>query len=564
MTVSLPKSKQPMNHRSLLPWFLLLLVAGGCATPGLMKRWERQEHLPVESDNFVVFLDDKIPRAVGLEVLDSLEFARDRIGRSLDFYSDEKVVCNLYKSEKSLRKVSVGLPLGLVLPRRAPLAYVLGGEIHGRLFSTPAGNISRLWVSTFPHEYLHWVFKEKTDRHYFQYAWLQEGLGEYFRRLYLQERVLPPEFQLRPAPIELGAEGERPLGGDDPGLRLADETNGIWSYTDWEVRDMVRYGKVESIRDLCPKTFVGYWRKFNTPRANEIYALSSSVVEYLVREHGWGKMRELLAKLKTNSNLDQNMEEVYGFDQAGLQERWVKHLSARWPDPWMPNIAMVYLVRGEWEIDGHEAGIRTALSDENVEAARRHRRYLHSRSVGPLNPMLVMPLSHSGRGEAIAMGSGEDYLEDPDSDGDVAVFPMSRNAKAPAIESYESAMAAYSIGRFAEGVEHLKNALQLEPEQMKFLRLHLARGHWLIGERERSLELYQEELLESPEMPFVNEVAWCYEQVGADLDAIRLYRLIAESSDIPKLVRHAHLRLNHLKVAGKSASGSARASSDQS
>ena len=38
----------------------------------------------------------------------------------------------------------------------------------------------------------------------------------------------------------------------------------------------------------------------------------------------------------------------------------------------------------------------------------------------------------------------------------------------PAVEHYESAMASYSIGRFAEGVELLVRALEIEPESFDF------------------------------------------------------------------------------------------------
>ena len=225
--------------RKLAP--LVLFAMLGCATPGLMKQWERQEQRAVESENFVVYLDDQIPRAVGREVLDSLEFAREKVGKSVGFYSDEKIVCNLYQNEKNLRNVSVGLPLGFFIPRRAPLAYVLGGEVHGRLYCTPCGNVSRLWVSTFPHEYCHIMFKELTGRQYFQYSWLQEGLGEYFRRLYLQEKVEIED--LRPDRPEILTASYTDVEQQDP-LYLHDSKTGVWSFTDWEVRNAVRYDKL--------------------------------------------------------------------------------------------------------------------------------------------------------------------------------------------------------------------------------------------------------------------------------------------------------------------------------
>jgi tetratricopeptide (TPR) repeat protein len=510
-----------------------------------MKRWAREDHHPVESGHFVVYLDEGIPRNVATEVLDGLEFGRDHVGRALSYYSDDKVVCNLYKSEQKLRNICVGLPLGFVVPRRAPLAYVLGGEVHGRLFSTASGSISRLWVSTFAHEYCHVMFKEVTGRQYYLYAWLQEGLGEYFRQLYLQEKVVPPEFSPTTEEIFL-LKDKTDKNRKDPDLYLKDSTHSIWTYNDWEVRDALRYDTLKSPSGLSPKTVVGYWRTFNTPKANQIYAISSSLVEYLVNDYGWGKMRELLNGLRDDSNLDRVMTKVYGFDQAGLDQRWRLHLKKRWPDPWQPNIAMLYLVRGNWEIDGHESGIRIALADRNIEAARRHRTYLESRRVSPLEQRLILPVSHAGR-------TGDDpRLTDPvqgetaDDPERIAIMPPRRTETAPAVELYEAAMAAYSMGQFAEGVEHLQAALQAEPEQIKYLRVHLARGLWLTGERNKAVELYKDELLEAKELPFINEVAWCFEREGEKAEALRLYKMIAESSQIPGLKEHALRRIDRL------------------
>jgi len=522
------------------PFITALICAGflsGCATPGLMKRWEREEQRALQSDHFVIFVDEAIPGSVGEAVLNGLEFARERVGKAFNYYSDEPIVCNLYCNERNLRNVCVGLPLGFVLPRRAPLAYVLGGEVHGRLYSTPSGHVSRLWASTFPHEYCHVMFRQITGRDYFQYSWLQEGIGEYFRRLYLQEKVLAPDFEpgLDEHFLLAGNSSAEPLPSD---LKLQDQTRGIMSYTDWEVRTALRYDEVPLVRDLNPRTFLGYWKKFNTPKANQVYAISSSLVEFLVNERGWQAMRELLAGLRNNSNLDGVMKEVYGFDQDGLEERWRFYLRKRWPDPWQPNIAMAYLVRGNWEVDGHEAGIRRAMAENDLETAREHWNYFNSRSIdSPSSDEEGYGASFSGRKRGRSQGRN-----------DAGLGAKRKGRLPPAVEHYEAAMAAYSIGRFDEGVKHLSEALEHEPEQIGNLRVHLARGLWLTGEKEKALALYQDELMENRELPFINEVAWCYERAGETGMARKLYRLIAESSDIPGLKKHAQRRLDRLRM----------------
>lgn len=533
---------------------LVLFILEGCATPGLMKRWEREEQLPLESQHFAVFLDEGIDRPVGTEVLRALEFSRDRVGMALSYYSDDKVVCNLYRNEQHLRNICVGLPLGFIVPRKTPLAYVLGGEVHGRLYTTPGGNVSKLWASTFAHEYCHVMFRQVTGRHYFQYSWLQEGLGEYFRQLYLQEEVLPPEFNGTGDETFLLSKAEL-NSSENPKIHIRDNAHGIWTYTDWEVRDALRYNNLPTSSELSPRTFIGYWNKFNTRRANQVYAISSSLVEFLVDEFGWMKMRQLLNGLRDDSDLDRVMLRVYGFDQDKLDTKWRLHLKERWPDPWQPNIAMVYLVRGNWEIDGLESGIRTALADRNIESARRHRMYLESRRIPPPPvPGVNQPVTDDDR-------YGPDpRLLDPvggahDDKSHMSVVPLQRNAKAPAVEQYEAAMACYSTGRFAEGVEHLRSALQAEPEQITSLRIHLARGLWLTGEREEALELYEEELKVAEEYPFYNEVAWCLERAGQNKAAIDLYQRIVDSSDIPGLVEHASRRIDRLRNGEKVPAG---------
>ncbi|MCA9434771.1 MAG: hypothetical protein H6751_10965 [Candidatus Omnitrophica bacterium] len=528
--------------RKLAP--LVLFAMLGCATPGLMKQWERQEQRAVESENFVVYLDDQIPRAVGREVLDSLEFAREKVGKSVGFYSDEKIVCNLYQNEKNLRNVSVGLPLGFFIPRRAPLAYVLGGEVHGRLYCTPCGNVSRLWVSTFPHEYCHIMFKELTGRQYFQYSWLQEGLGEYFRRLYLQEKVEIED--LRPDRPEILTASYTDVEQQDP-LYLHDSKTGVWSFTDWEVRNAVRYDKLVPLEKLAPATFFGYWQKFNTPEANQIYAISSSAVEFLVTKYGWNKMRELLDGIRDTRSLDKNLENVYGFDQEGLDSRWRDWLEEKWPEPWQPEIEMVYLVRGNWEIDGHEAGIRTGLADRDAESVQRHQRYLLSRSVTGMDPAYILPVMHSGGFPGEPPGPGDGLPADPLAE---PVFLHTRDGSEnnpPVLEHYDAAMAEYSVGNFTKGVEHLLTVLEEEPEQASHIRPHLARGLWVIGQRERALSLYEEELAENDDPAFVNEVAWCCERTGHYDRAVELYEDIEDRTDIPKLKQHAINRIDQIQ-----------------
>ncbi len=58
------------------------------------------------------------------------------------------------------------------------------------------------------------------------------------------------------------------------------------------------------------------------------YGESRSLVEHLIEEFGTEKLNELLAAFRSGNEADAALRQVYGFDQAGLQERWRRSLGA--------------------------------------------------------------------------------------------------------------------------------------------------------------------------------------------------------------------------------------------
>ncbi len=57
------------------------------------------------------------------------------------------------------------------------------------------------------------------------------------------------------------------------------------------------------------------------------YAQSQSLVEFLIRNYGKAKMRELLYLLKEGSSIDEALLKVYGFDQSGLDRLWKEYIT---------------------------------------------------------------------------------------------------------------------------------------------------------------------------------------------------------------------------------------------
>ena len=56
------------------------------------------------------------------------------------------------------------------------------------------------------------------------------------------------------------------------------------------------------------------------------YAQSWSIVDYLLRTHGWGKMQELLAVFAEGASYESAIERVYGMDTDALETAWRRSL----------------------------------------------------------------------------------------------------------------------------------------------------------------------------------------------------------------------------------------------
>jgi len=58
------------------------------------------------------------------------------------------------------------------------------------------------------------------------------------------------------------------------------------------------------------------------------YAQSYSLVEFLIRNYGQGKMLELLSAFRQGSDYDEALSRVYGFDMDGLNTMWLDSIGA--------------------------------------------------------------------------------------------------------------------------------------------------------------------------------------------------------------------------------------------
>jgi len=63
------------------------------------------------------------------------------------------------------------------------------------------------------------------------------------------------------------------------------------------------------------------------------YGQARSIVEYMIIQHGPGKMRELLAVLKSGKNIDDAINVVYEMDRISLENLWRAYIGAPEYDP---------------------------------------------------------------------------------------------------------------------------------------------------------------------------------------------------------------------------------------
>jgi hypothetical protein len=67
----------------------------------------------------------------------------------------------------------------------------------------------------------------------------------------------------------------------------------------------------------------------DSEKAHAAYVQSYSLVDFLIAEHGRDKILALLTHLREGMAIDDALQEVYGFDQDGLEDAWREHIGAQ-------------------------------------------------------------------------------------------------------------------------------------------------------------------------------------------------------------------------------------------
>jgi len=107
----------------------------------------------------------------------------------------------------------------------------------------------------------------------------------------------------------------------DEGLAMYNEGELDPYFQAW-LEEAISEDKLISVRSLCSSFSA------EPEKAYLSYAESYSLVEYLLDNHGRGKMLNLLTLLKQGNSYDEALTQVYGFDIDGLDSRWQETLAA--------------------------------------------------------------------------------------------------------------------------------------------------------------------------------------------------------------------------------------------
>lgn len=89
-----------------------------------------------------------------------------------------------------------------------------------------------------------------------------------------------------------------------------------------ELQDGIEAGELLSVPSL------GGSFPTDAAAARLAYGESLSLVQYLSDTYGAGKLGELLDSFRSGTTADVALEDVYGFDQRGLEEEWRSHIGA--------------------------------------------------------------------------------------------------------------------------------------------------------------------------------------------------------------------------------------------
>jgi hypothetical protein len=132
-------------------------------------------------------------------------------------------------------------------------------------------------------------------------TWAQGALAHEVTHLLIREAIFGPFDDI---PVWLNEGLAEYVEGD---LTTADKSL---------ISNALRNGQLISVKSL------GSPFPADPQQALLCYAESHSLVDYLINQYGWDKMRALLAVFKDGATYDGALKKVYGVDIAGLDKQW--------------------------------------------------------------------------------------------------------------------------------------------------------------------------------------------------------------------------------------------------
>jgi hypothetical protein len=139
-------------------------------------------------------------------------------------------------------------------------------------------------------------------------SWGKKAVAHELGHLLVQQITVSPYGDIRPLWLHEG---------------LAMHAEGDQSDADKkELQKAIEDGRIATLRSLTSPF------PASTEGAFFAYAQSQSVIEYMINTYGKDKINQLLILLNDGYSMDDALTRVYGFNLSGLDEAWLKYMTA--------------------------------------------------------------------------------------------------------------------------------------------------------------------------------------------------------------------------------------------
>ncbi len=98
----------------------------------------------------------------------------------------------------------------------------------------------------------------------------------------------------------------------------------------WRIPDDIRLTKAFFTHSLLPLDLISWYFPSSRERAELAYSQSLDVVTYIIKEHGYESLKQLIREIASGHDIDTAMLNSLGIDTHSLEREWYESLSSRY------------------------------------------------------------------------------------------------------------------------------------------------------------------------------------------------------------------------------------------